>query len=41
MQADTAAGAPYTPFLEGGLSYVDSAFQWGTHDPDHILLALL
>ena len=29
LQSDTMAGAPYEPFLEGGLSYVDSAFQWG------------
>ena len=29
LQSDTQPGAPYAPFLEGGLSYVDSAFQWG------------
>ena len=28
-QNDTAPGAPYAPFLEGGLTYVDAAFQWG------------
>jgi hypothetical protein len=29
MQNDTAPGAPYAPFVEGGLAYVDAAFQWG------------
>ena len=29
LQSDTQTGAPYAPFMEGGLSYVDSAFQWG------------
>ena len=29
-QNETMSGAPYAPFVEGGLSYVDFAFQWGT-----------
>ena len=30
LQNETAPGAPYAPFVEGGLAYVDAAFQWGT-----------